>query len=212
MKALIFLWGQIRYDLNDTIDSINKILPKCEYDLFISTWEDQIFDESIFKYVIKSPPPTKELLDNIGFPYTKQIKNYSEWHGFRFGHYAQFFHNYKISKLLNSNNFNYDVLIKSRTDLVFETDFSFDFNQNICYVPKIYWGSKGVGINDHFVCGKFDYLKKCINMESFEGFFSTIENSWNPETTQQNLIIGNQCYYTEFDCNSYMLLPDRKML
>lgn len=212
MKALICLWGQIRFDLNIVIQHISKILPECEYDLLISTWEDQVFDESVFKYIIKSASPTKELLDKIGFPYTIQIKNVNEWHGLRFGHYAQFYHNYKISQLINSNNFDYDILVKSRTDLVFETNFIFNFKSDICYVPQIYWGSKGVGINDHFVCGGFDYVKKCINMEIFEDFFPTIESSWNPETVQQKLIMGNQCFYTEFDCESYMLLPDRKML
>lgn len=212
MKTLICLWGQIRDDLNITINSIKKIIPEGEFDLLISTWDDQAFDESIFKYIIKSPSPSKEYLDSIKFPYTMQIKNVSEWHGVRTGHYAQFFHNYKIYQFLKSNSFDYDNLVQSRTDLVFDTDFIFNFNQDICYVPEIYWSSRGVGINDHFICGKYGYIKNSIAIENFEQFFHVIENSWNPETVRQRLIIGNNCRYTEFNCKSYLLLPDRKML
>jgi len=50
---------------------------------------------------------------------------------------------------------------------------------------------------------------KSINIEKFEDFFETVERSWNPETVNQNLILGNSCIYKEFQCSSYALLPDR---
>ena len=212
MKTLIFFWGKTNGQFNLVIDNFKKIFSNSEIEFGISTWDDQNFDESIFTYVIKSKQPTNDFLNEIKFPYTQQIKNVPEWHNIRIGHYSQFYHNFKISEFLHSNNLNYDVLIKSRTDLLFETDFNFNFENNICYVPQIYWGSKGVGINDHFICGKYEYLKKSLFMYNLESFFPIIENSWNPETIHQNLILINEGRYVEFDCKSYTLLPDRKML
>lgn len=212
MKALVFFWGQIRDDISKTIDNLYKNFPNLNLDFSITTWDNQIFDESLFKNIIITKCPNREYLDNIQFPFTQQIKNVPEWHNIRIGHYSQFYHNFKISEFLHSNNLNYDVLIKSRTDLLFETDFNFNFENDICYVPQIYWGSKGVGINDHFICGKYEYLKKSLFMYNLESFFPIIENSWNPETIHQNLILINEGRYVEFDCKSYTLLPDRKML
>lgn len=212
MKTLIFLWGKTSEQLNLVVDNFKKVFSDSEIDFGISTWDNQHFDESLFKYVIKTEEPTQDFLDKIKFPYTLQIKNVPEWHNIRFGHYSQFYHNFKISEFLASNVFNYDVFGKSRADLIFETNYKFDFTRNICFLPEIYWASKGVGINDHFICGKYEYLKKCLFMDKFESFFSTIENSWNPETIHQKLISNNQGSYVEFDCQSYKLLPDRKML
>ena len=58
---------------------------------------------------------------------------------------------------------------------------------------------------------KFIYFEnnRSINIEKFEDFFETVERSWNPETVNQNLILGNSCIYKEFQCSSYALLPDR---
>jgi hypothetical protein len=168
-------------------------------------------DENQFKYILRYPSPTLEYLNNINFPFTQQIKNFPEWHGVRLGHYAQFFHNYEISKFIGDNKLEYDILVKSRCDLVFDKNFNFDFSVDMCYVPEIYWGSKGVGINDHFICGKFSYVNKSLKMESFTEFFNIIESSWNPETANQKLIINNGSKYFEFSCTSYKLLPDRKM-
>lgn len=212
MKALVFLWGQIRDDISKTIDNLYKNFPNLDLDFSITTWDNQIFDESLFKNIIRTECPSQKYLDNIQFPYTQQIKNVPEWHSVRIGHYSQFYHNFKISEFLAENNFNYDVLIKSRADLIFETDFDFDFSADICYVPQIYWPSKGVGINDHFICGKYQYLKKSLYMYNFESFFPIVENSWNPETIHQKLILINEGRYVEFGCKSYTLLPNRKML
>jgi hypothetical protein len=53
--------------------------------------------------------------------------------------------------------------------------------------------------------------KDLINIDTFEEFLPIIENSWNPETVNKNLILGNNCSYLEFPCDSYLILPDRKM-
>jgi len=161
---------------------------------------------------MKHKSPTKEYLDEIEFPYTQQIKSVPEWHGARLGHYAQFYHNYKIYEFLENNNLEYDVLVKTRTDLVFTANLKININSDMCYVPEIYWPSKGVGINDHFILGKFSYVKKSLRIENFNEFFSLVENNWNPETIHQKLILKNECKYSEFPCSTYLLLPDRKLL
>jgi hypothetical protein len=211
MKILACLYGLVRTNLDSTIQNLKDQFSNFDIDFLISTWDDQIFEEEKFKYIIKNNPPTDEYLNTINFPYTRQIKNVPNFQHLRKGHYAQFYHNYRISEFLESNSIDYDILIKSRTDLVFETNFDFDFNKDICYIPEIYWASKGVGINDHFICGRFDYIKRAIKISKFEEFLPIIENSWNPETVNQNLILGNSCSYLEFPCYSYLLLPDRKM-
>lgn len=211
MKILACLYGSVRTNLDSTIQSLKDQFSNFNIDFLISTWDDQIFEEEKFKYIIKNNPPTDEYLNSINFPYTRQIKNVLDFQHLRKGHYAQFFHCHIISNFLHQNNLDYNILIKSRTDLVFKTNFDFDFNKDICYIPEIYWASKGVGINDHFICGRFDYIKRSIKIDTFEEFLPIIENSWNPETVNKNLILGNDCSYLEFPCDSYLILPDRKM-
>lgn len=210
-NTLVCLWGLTKFDLTDTVIGLKNIFGD-NIDFLISTWDDQLFNEEYFKFILKSKSPTKEYLDEIGFPFTQQIKNVPEWHSVRFGHYAQFYHNFKILQFLNDNSLNYDILVKSRTDVVFETDFNFDFSIDKCYIPEIYWASKGVGINDHFICGDFSYLKESLHIENFEEFFEIVENTWNPETILQKLLLSNNSNIMEFKCSSYLLLPDRKLL
>lgn len=210
-KTLACLWGLTKMDINETINGLKNIFGN-NIDFLISTWDDQVFDEYNFKYILKSKAPTQKFLDEINFPFTQQIKNNPEWHVVRLGHYAQFYHNYKILNFLNNQNLNYDILIKSRADLIFDTEFNFDFSTNKCYVPEIYWASKGVGINDHFICGNFEYLKKSLHIQDFEDFFYVVENTWNPESILQKLLFMNNSSYIEFKCNSYLLMPDRKLL
>lgn len=212
MNILICYWGQSRGDISISIDNYIKMFEGHKIDFLLSTWDDQEFDESKFKYVLRHKAPTREYLDEIKFPYTKQIKFVPEWHGTSLGHYAQFFNNYKIYEFLENNNLEYDVLAKTRTDLVFSSNITLDLSLDVCYVPEIYWPSRGVGINDHFIIGKFSYIKNAIKLINFEEFFSVIENTWNPETVNQKLIQQNQCKYFEFPCLTYLLLPDRKLL
>jgi hypothetical protein len=212
MNILICYWGLSRGDISISIDNYLKMFEGHKVDFLLSTWDDQEIDESRFKYILKHKSPTKEYLDEIKFPYTQQIKFVPAWHGSRLGHYAQFYNNYKIYEFINNNDLNYDVLVKTRTDLVFSTNIEFDFTTDMCYVPEIYWPSRGVGINDHFILGKFSYLKKALKIDNFQNFFHNIENNWNPESVHQKLILDNDCKYSEFHCSSYLLLPDRKLL
>jgi hypothetical protein len=210
MKILACVYGEIRGDINYLITNINKNF-KGDIDFLISTWNNQKINEELFKYIILSDVPTDEYLNNIGFPYTQQIKGVEQWHNLRIGHYSQFYHIYKISNFIENNELNYDVLLISRSDLVFETNFNFNFSLDTCFIPDIYWASKNVGINDHFICGNYQYLKKSIKILEFKSFFEVIETSWNPETVKKRLLEMNNSNYYEFDCNSYILLPDRKM-
>lgn len=209
-KGLVCMWGMNRYPLSILQEKIKSQFLGLELDFLISTWTDCVIDAD-FKYVIQHTSPTDEYLDELKFPYTLQLKGNKEWWPLRKGCYAQFFHNYKIVEFLKQNNIKYDVLIKTRTDLSFETEFDFNFDLDICYLPKIYWNSVGVGVNDHFICGKYSYLLKSLEIKNFEDFFKTIETSWNPETVHQSLLVNNNAECKEFSCNSYILLPDRKM-
>jgi hypothetical protein len=211
-KLLLCFWGLYRNNnIDEIIENYKRLLPNYDIDFLISTWDSQPIDTDKFKYVIKTPDPTVESVKESGFPYTLQAKNCEGRDHMRIGHYAQFFHNFLIVKYIKDNNLSseYQYLAKSRCDVLFNTDFDFIINDDICYLPEIYWPSRGVGINDNFLFGRFDYIMKSINMNKFEDFFETVERSWNPETVNQNLILGNSCIYKEFQCSSYALLPDR---
>lgn len=211
MKGLICFWGLNRGDLKLVKDNLLAQFPEIEFEVLLSTWSDQVFDLEV-NYKLLHQPPTIDYLNQINFPFTRQIIHNTEWHGFRLSHYAQFFHNYSIVKFIKDMNLKYDVLIKSRADLILSPVTPIDFNSDVCWVPEIYWASRGVGINDHFVCGKFDYVLKALNIDDFQEFFPVIQTSWNPETVNQRLILENNCQIIEFPCDNYTLLPDKKLV
>jgi hypothetical protein len=211
-RLLICFWGRVSECISQVKENFNKIFHSYEIDYLISTWSTENLILSDFDYVIASKSPSKEDLDSMRFPYCRQIKNVPEWHVMRFGHYAQFYHNFNIVNFLKQNKIKYDFLARTRTDVFFETSFNFEDNINseCCFLPEIYWNSKGVGINENFIIGKFDYVMKSLNIENFESFFPVVEQSWNPETMHQSLILLNDCRYSEFSCDTYTLLPTRK--
>lgn len=208
-KTIVCLWGVIREDISIVINNIKKMNGDDEIDFLISTWDDQVFDETLFKYVLKHPAPTQEYLDSINFPFTIQTKNVLKWRYGRLGCYSQFYNKHMINNFINDNNLSYDILIKSRTDLIFNTNFNFDYTKDFCYIPKTYHGSKGVGLNDHFMAGNFELMKRAIYTKTFEIIYPIIENSWNPETVNEKLLIKNSINHIEFDCTTYKLSPNR---
>lgn len=206
-KALFCFWGKSRIDFKIIKENISKTFSDYDIDFLLSTWYDEEYDESQFNYIIKSQSPTEDFLNFIKFPYTLQLQSNYGPKSWRFGHYSQYFHTLKIHEFINNNNLNYDILCKLRSDLFFESNYQFDFNKNICYIPKNYHCE--IGVNDHFMIGRFDYMKKVIQIDSND-IYSLLENSWNPEIALQTFFKINNFNVVEFECQSYKLLPDRE--
>lgn len=211
MKGLICLWGLIRGDINSVVENYKLMFPNYKLDFLISTWEDQMIDENLFFKVLRFPSPTDQYLDQIKFPYTKQLAADPKVQKFRVGIYSLFFHNFKIGEFLKEINGQYDMLAKARTDLIFHTNHEFDFSQDICYIPENRYCGGGF-VNDHFVCGKFDYVKKALKMDVFDDFFEVLENSFNSEVANLKMIVDNGCKIVQFPFYYYINLPDRRSM
>lgn len=215
MNILVCLWGQLRGDVNLVISNYRNIFKDFSIDFVLFTWESQIVENDAFSQIFKYPDPTNTFLDVIEFPFTQQLIDLSKERERvikgRIGHYAQFFHNKNICDFLKTLDQKYDILIKSRADLVFATNFNFDFSKNLCYVPKNYYCGGG-WICDHFIAGNFETVKKAIQIDDLRSFYPILADSFNPEEANVKLIEQNNCKIQEFYCDSYMLLPDRKFI
>lgn len=110
------------------------------------------------------------------------------------------------------DNDKYKILIRSRTDIRFETDFTFDFRNDFCYIPKNYYSPRSGFINDQFMCGKIDYIKKCLFADSFQVYKNIVENSYCTEEALKNLINKNNCIIYNFPCSYYELRGERRDL
>lgn len=206
-RAVFCFWGQVRGDFSIIKYKLVNLFQNYNIDFLLSTWENEQVDESHFDFVIRSISPTDEFLDIINFPYTQQIQSNYRPRNWRYGHYAQYFHTQKIYDFIKTNNLNYDILCKSRADLLFDSAHKFDFDKDICFIPKNYHCE--IGLNDHFMIGNFRIMKKVICIEDLKEVYPILENSWNPEIALQIYLTKNNVNVIEFNCESYKLLPDR---
>lgn len=207
-SLLLCFWGHRMDHFLEVKDNFEKIFSDFEIDFLISTWDDVNTDNHNFKFIIKTPPPTATYLNEINFLGSGQIRHYSDYDQLRFGQYALFFHKFKIHEFINNNQLKYDTLVIARTDLWFETDHIFDFQKDIIYVPLNFLGGPGV-VNDHFLCGKFDYTLKAISLPSINDYGNLLETSWNPEHTVLRIFENLNLDWTEFQPTKYKLLPNR---
>jgi hypothetical protein len=82
----------------------------------------------------------------------------------------------------------------------------FNFNDNIIYIPEIYWGSRGIGVNDHIIIGNFNYVLNSINID-FNNLHNIIYSSHNIEQANANILQKNNSIIQEFSCDIYCRFP-----
>jgi hypothetical protein len=233
-KLLVCFWGQDKVstylknnpfmkkqyyenkiiNLNDLIINIKTIFNTYDIDFLWSTWSRCNIQEykHNFKYILQYDEPKnfEEYLDSIGFQYVGQIRNIEKYKTVRQGYFTQFFHKDKIINYLTNNNLNaeYNGLIFSRTDIFFiPSDNNFDFNKNVVYVPEIYWGSRGLGVNDHILIGNFNYILNSINFIDFNNLNNIILHSHNVEQANATILQHNHATIEEFECDIYCRFP-----
>jgi hypothetical protein len=111
---------------------------------------------------------------------------------------------------LRENNIKYDGILFSRTDIYFEFMPStiIDFSKDVCYLPKIYWGSKNPGhLNDHIIVGKYEYVLRALHIESVESEHAPMFICHNPESYLYNALVQRESVYEEFECIKYCRFP-----
>jgi hypothetical protein len=234
-KLLVCFWGQDKISsylknnpfmdknyyedkiitLNDLVINIKKNFDSYDIDFLWSTWSrcDIQKYEHNFKYILKHDEPKnfEEYLDSIDFPYVGQIRNdIDKYKKVRHGYFTQFFHKDKIINYLKDNNLNlkYNGLIFSRTDIYFmpKNNSIFNFNDNIIYIPEIYWGSRDIGVNDHIIIGNFNYVLNSINID-FNNLHNIIYSSHNIEQANAKILQKNNSIIQEFSCDIYCRFP-----
>jgi len=202
-------------DLNDLVINIKKIFNIYDIDFLWSTWsrcDIQKYSHN-FKYILQHDEPEdfEKYLCDINFSYVGQIRGIEKYKTVRQGYFTQFFHKDKIISYLKENNLSteYKGLILSRTDILFvpENGFNFDFNKNIVYIPEIYWGSRGIGVNDHILIGNFNYVLNSINCNNFDNLNSIIYHSHNIEQVNETILNNNNATIQEFGCDIYCRFP-----
>lgn len=196
------------------IDNYKNQFPNFDIDFLLSTWDDVNLDEyeNQLKYIQKHKEPSdwESFLNEKNFPHVSQIRHHPIYHINRPGIYVRLFHMEQISKFLKENNINYDAILFSRTDIYFEIDekSTIDFTKDICYLPEVYWGSRGhTFVNDHIVMGKYEYVLNAIHIDSIDSMYDTIFHSWNGEQVLFSTLEKNNAVYTEFVCSKYCRFP-----
>ena len=207
---LICIWGNRMQYFGEVKNNFQQIFSDFDIDWLISTWDDVNTDGHDFKFILKSPQPTTSQLYDINFIGTSQIRHHPEYEKLKEGQYAQVFHKTNIHQFIKSNNLQYDALVISRNDLWFETNYIFDFEKEIVYVPLNFMGGPGT-LNDHFSCGKFDYVLKSMGFSSVREYVDFLEESdpWNPEHALMLLFEKLNISWMEFTSQKYRLFPDR---
>ena len=233
-KILVCFWGQDKeseylknnpfmdseyyedkkINLGDLCENIKDIFNEYQIDFLWSTWTRCNIEkyENIFKYILKSDEPEdfESFLNEINYPYVGQIRHDERYHKVRHGYYTQFFHKHRILSFLKEKNFTeYDGIIFSRTDIFFKPkkEVFFNFDNRIIFVPEIYWGSRGIGINDHILIGNYSYVLEGINFNKLEDLNQMIFDSHNIEQVNQKIINNNNRVFVEFGCEKYCRFP-----
>lgn len=198
---------------NTVIENYKTLFTGHNIDVLWSTWENSDLTpyEHHITYTLRQTEydDWNTYLDELGMPYTAQLLSNPQYKDARIGHYRQYMHKLEITKFIRENNLQYDVLILARTDIIFtpEETVSFDLTQDTCYVPEIYWGSRGIGINDHVIIGKFQYVLDAVTMNGWPDVFARIQNAYNPEDVMRQLTIGRGFNVVEFPCSIYCKYP-----
>ena len=204
-------------DIEKVYNQYLKMFPDCEIDVLWCTWSHVNFDDHKipvkYKVPIEEPSDWESYLNSIDFPYVAQIKGHPIYHLHRPGIYTQFFTQFSIINYIKEHNLNYDSIFMSRTDIfhIPKEDFVFDFSKDVMYIPEIYWGSRGIGVNDHVVIGNFDTVVNNLYFEKFSDLMDIIGNSYNPEHAKQQVFLRDgkeiKDTYVEYPCDLYSRYP-----
>ena len=171
----------------NTFSSLKKVLIKeSNTELYYDT---NLFPYNIFTslYKSKDSKPARTSIYNCSFAY-----------------------NHIIDEIENSN-IQYEYFIHCRNDLILEindidillTKIKEGF---LCIPPNLWCKSGDTHINDHFLIGKYIYLKSALYCNTINELQSIVASSWNQEEVTYNLIKrANQPLFI-FDVNKYIVL------
>ena len=200
-------------DIKKVYNQYLKMFPDHQLEVLWCTWSHINFDSHKipikYKLPLDEPSDWESYLNSINFPYVMQIKHHPIYNLNRPGIYTQFFSQFNIINFIKKNNLEYDSIIISRTDIfhIPNEDFIFDLNQDVIYVPEIYWGSRGTGVNDHVVIGNFNTVVNSLYYEKFSDLTTIIENSYNGEVAKQQTLSKDSKTIIEYPCDVYCRYP-----
>ena len=162
--------------LEDCYNSFSKhILSKNDVDVFFHTWDTDFEDELVLKYNPKKykVEPQKIFNDTIKGPEKRIQAHYSRW-------YSTKVVNELKSNYEKENNFEYDLVMISRFDMIWHTDVIFnDLDKNIFYIPGTTLGNKKWGW-PHVECGlpheiaDLWFISNSINIDNFSKLYDLI--------------------------------------
>jgi hypothetical protein len=207
-------------NINTVIDNYKNMFTDVQSDVLWSTWAGEKIDDLIedVQYIITNNEPEdwETFLNKIQFPHHTQIRNHPVYHTTRPGVYTRLFHVNQIDRFIKENKINYDVIVLARTDVLFKIadEEEINFDEDVCYIPEIYWGSRGeTFVNDHVIFGKFDYVLDKIKshtteeMKDDDFLYEALYHAWNPEQLQKKIITKNNGNIKEVKCKTYYRFP-----
>ena len=123
---------------------------------------------------------------------------------------------YQLEFYSKNNNIKYDLIIKFRTDLIFDNfpNFNlFDINEKYIYTPsinKFNFNPYIIQINDQVAIGSYKLMKKyCMVYPNIELYLKNENNYYHPETLLSYHIYYNKINIKDFDF-IYNIDIDRK--
>ena len=214
--ALILITGDRIEFLKETIECNLKLIkdfdPTIKVDIFLASFDDvQLNDLNINKINFKRPDINSDLV--LNFPRSQQqgnqdlelVKRVSFGHLILFGLVPNSIYNNR--KIFD----NYDYILKSRTDLIYDYDKKYIENFNIkeeLLTFECFWGGCRYNqnyTNDHFVFGEKDDVMKLI---AFPIEDCIMDKFWNPEQYMTYLYSRIDKKKIEMTTDKYYLLSN----
>jgi hypothetical protein len=155
----------------------------------VNYYDDNLFPYNIFTSLYKSndSKPARLSIYNCSFAYNDIIDE------------------------IEKSNIQYEYFIHCRNDLILEiSDIDILLSKVkegfLCIPPNLWCKSGDTHINDHFLIGRYTYLKNALYFNSINELQSIVASSWNQEETTYNLIKrANQPLFV-FDVDKYIVL------
>jgi hypothetical protein len=179
------------YNENDLITELKRF-PSLKDVLIREPFTEKYYDDNFFPYNIftslyknKDSKPARTSIYNCSIAYNHIIDT------------------------IEASNIQYEYFIHCRNDLILEiSDIQLLVNKVkddfLCMPPNLWCADKY--INDHFLIGKYIYLKNALYYNSIDELQSIVASSWNQEEVTYNLIKrANQPLFI-FNVNKYIVL------
>lgn len=238
-KCALFLNGCIRDSIENYCKCITNMLEifsgEYDIDIYFHTWKsfdktdiskhEYSYNENDLITKLKGFPSLKEVLIKESF-----TQEYYDDNCFPYNIFASLHKDCDFSKpsrtsiyncsvaynhiidAIEASNIQYEYFIHCRNDLVLEiSDIQLLLNKVkddfLCMPPNLWCGDKY--INDHFLIGKYIYLKNALYYNSIDELQSIVSSSWNQEEITYNFIKRANKPLFIFDVNKYVLLGNR---